>query len=190
MYFGSTIIITTIGAFLSFGSPAIMNIVMRNGWTGMAISIAAIMGTGILAQSIEYKPGFGPKQMAWIFHAATMGAMLAPMCFLGGQILTRAAWYTAGLVGGLSTLAVCAPSEKFLMMGGPLAMGLGVVIVSSLGTMFFPASTALGAGLYSVSLYGGLLLFSGFLLFDTQRIIAKAERYPTWGVAPYDPVNA
>lgn len=69
-------------------------------------------------------------------------------------------------------------------------MGLGVVIISSLGTMFFPASTALGAGLHSVSLYGGLLLFGGFLLYDTQRIIVKAERYPTFGVSPYDPINA
>ena len=36
---------------------------------------------------------------------------------------------------GLSTLAVCAPSEKFLNMGGPLAMGLGVVFMSSLGKL-------------------------------------------------------
>lgn len=80
------------------------------------------------------------------------------------------------------------------MMGGPLAMGLGVVFVSSLGTMFLPPTTALGAGLYSISLYGGLLLFSGFLLYDTQRIIAQAERYPTspgaYNVHPYDPINA
>ena len=36
---------------------------------------------------------------------------------------------------GLSSLAVCAPSEKFLNMGGPLAMGLGVVFMSSLGKL-------------------------------------------------------
>jgi hypothetical protein len=41
--------------------------------------------------------------------------------------------YTAGVVGGLSTVAVCAPSEKFLSIGGPLAIGLGVVFASSLG---------------------------------------------------------
>lgn len=64
------------------------------------------MGTGILAQSIEYKPGFGSKQMAWMLHASVMGAMLAPLCFLGGPVLIRAAWYTAGVVGGLSAVAV------------------------------------------------------------------------------------
>ena len=36
-------------------------------------------------------------------------------------------------VQGLSMLAMCAPSDKFLYMGGPLAMGLGVVFVSSIG---------------------------------------------------------
>ena len=43
--------------------------------------------------------------------------------------------YTAGVVGGLSTIAVCAPSEKFLNMGGPLAIGFGVVLASSLGIL-------------------------------------------------------
>lgn len=32
-------------------------------------------------------------------------------------------------------MAVCAPSDKFLTMGGPLAIGLGVVFASSLGKM-------------------------------------------------------
>lgn len=62
-----------------------------------------------------------------------MGAVIAPLTLLGGPLMIRAAWYTAGIVGGLSTVAMCAPSEKFLNMGGPLAVGLGVVFASSLG---------------------------------------------------------
>lgn len=99
------------------------------------------------------------------------------------------AWYTAGVVGGLSTIAVCAPSEKFLTMGGPLAMGLGVVFASSLAGMFLPPTTALGAGLASISLYGGLLLFSGFLLYDTQKIVKHAENTPLYGGHQFDPIN-
>lgn len=72
----------------------------------MFLSIAAIIGTGMVVQSIEYKEGFGPKQLAWLAHAGVMGAMIAPMCYLGGPILMRAAWYTLGVVGGLSTIAV------------------------------------------------------------------------------------
>lgn len=145
-----------------------------------------MIGSGMVAQSIPYSPGLGTKQLAWAAHAAILGAVVAPLCFVGGPILLRAAWYTAGVVGGLSTIAVCAPSEKFLTLGGPLAMGLGVVFASSLAGMFLPASTALGAGLYSISLYGGLLLFSGFLLYDTQKIIKRAE---TQTMTAFDPVN-
>ncbi|KAL3280654.1 hypothetical protein HHI36_003890 [Cryptolaemus montrouzieri] len=194
MYFGGSVMITAASALAAFRSPAIMNLVTRGGFMGLAISLGAMMGTGILCQSIPYSNGLGLKQLAWVLHTATMGAVLAPICFMGGPLLVRAAWYTAGVVGGLSTIAVCAPNDKFLYMGGPLAMGLGVVFVSSIGSMFFSPMSALGAGLYSVTLYGGLVLFSGFLLYDTQRIVAQAERYTTapemYGVRPYDPINA
>lgn len=125
-----------------------------------------------------------------LFFLYIKGAILAPLSIVGGPILIRAAWYTAGVVGGLSTVAVCAPSDRFLYMGGPLAIGLGFVFASSLASMFLPATTALGAGLYSISLYGGLLLFGGFLLYDTQRIVQSAENHPQYAARPYDPVNA
>merc|ERR1719445_786854 len=169
-----------------------MNLVSRGGLMAMGVSIAAMIGSSMVARSIPYTPGtVGTKQLAWLAHCAVIGAVIAPLCMLGGPILTRAAWYTAGMVGGLSTVAACAPSEKFLTMGGPLAMGFGVVLVSSLGTAFLPPTTALGAGLWSVALYGGLILFGGFILYDTQKILHRAEKHPhpSYGVALYDPVN-
>lgn len=47
-----------------------------------------------------------------------------------------------------------------------------------------------GAGLYSVALYGGLVLFAAFMLYDTQRLIKMAENYPNYAPVPYDPINA
>ncbi|VDN20448.1 unnamed protein product [Dibothriocephalus latus] len=144
---------------------------------------------------------FNTKHLAWLAYAVSLGGVLAPICFVGGPILTRAALYTGGIVGGLSAVAASAPSDRFLMWGGPLAMGLGVVFISSLGSMFLSPVGRLGAGLYAISLYGGLVLFSGFLLYDTQLVVRRAEQHPApfsyptkygvteMGVRPFDPIN-
>lgn len=152
--------------------------------------MAAVIVSSMVVHAIDYSPGFGPKQMAFVAHTAMIGAILAPLAFVGGPVLIRAALYTAGIAGGLSTIAACAPSEKFLNWGAPLAIGLGGVFAANIGALFLPPHTAIGAGLASIVVYGGLVLFSAFLLYDTQRIIKKAETHPQWSPKPYDPVNA
>lgn len=190
-YFGASIGITAATAGAVFRTPALLNVVASGGLISLGVSIVAMIGTGMVARSIPYEEGFGKKQLAWMAHCGVMGAVIAPICLLGGPILYRAAFYTAGMVGGLSTVAACAPSDKFLYMGGPLAMGFGVVFASSIASHFLPPTTALGAGVYSLALYGGLILFGGFILYDTQKIIHRAESHPNYGygVKPYDPIN-
>lgn len=54
--------------------------------------MALMIGSGMVVRGMDYQPGFGPKQLAWIVHTGIMGAVIAPMCFLGGPVLIRAAW--------------------------------------------------------------------------------------------------
>ena len=63
------------------------------------------------------------------------------------------------------------------------------VVTCTLGTWFLPASTALGAGMYSVAMYGGLVLFGMFILYDTQKIVRRAETHPVVAMEPFDPIN-
>ena len=56
--------------------------------------------------------------------------------------------------------------------------------------MFLPPTTVAGATLYSVAVYGGLALFSMFLLYDTKKVINRAEVVPMYGVQKYDPINS
>ena len=55
--------------------------------------------------------------------------------------------------------------------------------------MFLPPTTAIGAGLYSISMYGGLAIFSGLMLYDTQKVMKKAELTPYNAQPPFDPIN-
>lgn len=67
---------------------------------------------------------------------------------------------------------------------------MNVIVYSFPGSMFLPPTSAFGAGLYSVAVYGGLVLFGLFLLYDTQHVIKRAETIPYYGVIKYDPINA
>ncbi|XP_038599730.1 growth hormone-inducible transmembrane protein [Tachyglossus aculeatus] len=190
MYFAGSVGLTALSAVAVSRSPALMNLMMRGSWMAIGATFAAMIGAGMLVRSISYEQSPGPKHLAWMLHSGVMGAVVAPLTLLGGPLLIRAAWYTAGIVGGLSTVAMCAPSEKFLNMGAPLGVGLGLVLASSVGSMFLPPTSVVGAGLYSVAIYGGLVLFSMFLLYDTQKVIKRAEMQPMYGVERYDPINA
>lgn len=192
MYTAASVVSTVASAAMVLRSPAIMRAVSHQGFLALALTIGSLVLSSAIVQNMPYEEGFTAKHVAWLVHTGIVGAIFAPLYFMGGALVLRAGIYTAGIVGGLSTLAACAPSEKFLQMGGPLAIGFGVVFASSLATFFVPPTTVLGSGLHSMVLYGGLILFSMFLLYDTQKVIKKAETYPKYNMSghqAFDPIN-
>uniref|UniRef100_V5IBK0 Putative growth-hormone inducible transmembrane protein n=1 Tax=Ixodes ricinus TaxID=34613 RepID=V5IBK0_IXORI len=169
-----------------------LNLVMRNSWLAIGASFAAMIGSGMLVRSLPYERGLGAKQAAWMLHSSVMGALVAPLCLLGGphpwsgQPGTLLGWWPvfrrwprAPLLRSSST------------MGGPLAIGLGFVFASSLGSMFLPASTALGAGLYSISMVRGP---GPLRRLPPVRHAAHCQdgpkSTPPHALKPYDPINA
>jgi hypothetical protein len=90
-----------------------------------------------------------------------MGLTVSPICLLGGPLLMRAAIATGATVGSLSLVAYNTPDDTFLSLGGPLSLGLGILIGSSLAGMLIPAYAGVA---YNISLYGGLGLFSLYVV--------------------------
>lgn len=190
LYFAGSTAMTALSAVAVSRNPALMGLMMSGGWMAIGATFAAMIGVGMLARSISYEHSPVAKHLAWMLHAGVMGAVISPVTLIGGPLLIRAALSTAGIVGGLSLVAVCAPGEEFLSYGAPMGVAFGVIFASSVGALFLPPTSIFAPGLYSLSVYGGLLLFSFLLLYDTQKIIKRAETYPRYGVEKYDPINA
>ena len=81
----------------------------------MGVGFAAMIGTGMLVHGIPYKEGIGAKQLAWMAHCGVMGAVIAPITLLGGPILVRAAWYTAGVIGGNVLSLISSPGTQLVL---------------------------------------------------------------------------
>lgn len=132
-FFALSNVVTAATAISVFRHPTLFRYASRATIPAMLLGMAAVIGSGVVMRAIPYTDGVGLKHGAWLLHCSTLGFMLAPVCMLGGQVIQRAALYTLGIVGGLSAVAVSAPSDKFLYMGTPLAMGLGLVFAASIG---------------------------------------------------------
>jgi growth hormone-inducible transmembrane protein len=112
-----------------------------------------------------------------------MGLSLCGLAFYNPQILFRAGLYTLGLMGALSFTAMNAKEDKFLYIGGPLMAGLTILVLSSFVGMFLPARFVTTLSLIDAFwLYGGLAIFSGFVLYDTQKLMARAKINASRGV--------
>lgn len=126
------------------------------------------------------------KHIAWGIFNATMGMTLAPLGFLNQRIIAQAAAISLGLGGALTLTAFLAPDRRFLAWEGPLMAALTSISIASFVACFFPGS-AFAYGIDRVSLYGGLLIFSGLFMSSTQRLMEKAEKQSD---NEFDAINA
>lgn len=109
--------------------------------------------------------------------------------FVQPALLARAGLYTIAMMGSIAFVGATAKQEKYLYIGGPLLAGLCVVAVSGFAPLVLPA-TAARTLMWSekIWLYGGLAVFGGFTLYDTQKILHHA-RMAERGLVRKDVVN-
>ena len=104
-------------------------------------------------------------------------------------ILARAGLYTVAMMGSIAFVGATAKQEKYLYLGGPLLAGVAIVAVSGLAPLVLPV-TAARTLMWTerMWLYGGLAVFGGFTLYDTQKILHHA-RMANAGMVKKDVVN-
>jgi FtsH-binding integral membrane protein len=104
-----------------------------------------------------------------------MGVMLGPLLYValqfknGGQLIAIAAGGTGAIFFTLAGIAATTKRD-FSNLGKMLFVGLVVLVLASLANMFFQIP-ALSLTISAV----GVLIFSGFILYDINRIVQGGE---------------
>ncbi|KAL5533702.1 hypothetical protein ACEPAG_162 [Sanghuangporus baumii] len=186
-YMGGGLAIVAATARVMFRNGFAVRVMSANPWAVLGLSLVGGIGTML---GVFYTPPENSllKHTFWIGFNVCQAATLSPLFFFNPAILSRAALYTAGVIGSLAYVGATAKNETYLYMGGPLLAGLTVVALSSLAPLALPLGVRGLAVAEAISLYGGLAVFSGFILFDTQKILSHA-RAAEAGLVLRDPVR-
>jgi FtsH-binding integral membrane protein len=97
-----------------------------------------------------------------------LGPLLEHVIAIDPRIISTAFFATTLIFVCFSLAALWAEERSYLYLGGTLGSALSLMCVMGLVNLFFRSSM-----MYQLHLYGGLLVFCGFILYDTQLIIEK-----------------
>lgn len=136
-----------------------MRLLYSNRWIPLVALLVLGYGVRILAE----KPGIGV--IGYVIYTIFFGLLVAPAALLGPAGTTAmAALITASVFIGL-TIYVFVSKADLKWMGGFLFMGLFGMIGVGLAGMIFGFHVGVW---YSLA---GAMLFSGFILYDTSRLL-------------------
>jgi modulator of FtsH protease len=170
--FFAALLVACGGVYLGFTNPRIFAVPgLRWGLLIGTIGILLVMGFSKAARRVK------PWNYLLLFAVNLMvGLTLGPWIFMvdaagKGAVLTQAFVMTVGVFGALTAYAWFSRKD-FSFLGGFLVVGVIGLILATLVYMFIPGSTGLGFAIACA----GVLIYSGFILYDTSQII---HRYDT-----------
>eukprot|EP01087_Luapelamoeba_hula_P018331 TRINITY_DN5894_c0_g1_i1.p1 TRINITY_DN5894_c0_g1~~TRINITY_DN5894_c0_g1_i1.p1 ORF type:complete len:398 (+),score=39.49 TRINITY_DN5894_c0_g1_i1:79-1272(+) len=177
-YVASGIGLTAATATYLFRNGAAMRIMAVRPWVMVGASLVTTIGSMVAITALPQENTVG-RHVAFVIFNTAMAASLSPLGFMGGRLILNAMAGTGVMVSALSLVAASAPLGSLQSFEGPLGIGLGVVIASSIGQMLFPSAL-----LMNLVVYGGLAVFGGLMLTDTQRVMTNARDQEV-----YDPMS-
>lgn len=184
-YLAGGLSLTAAGAVALHRTGFSYRLMATNPWLVLGVGLVASIGGMIGAQSLPPGPG---KTACWLLFNASQAAVLSPLMFFNPALLARAGLYTAGVMGSICYVGATARDGQYLYLGGPLLAGVVVIALSSLAPMILPATAVRALAVTeALSLYGGLAVFGGFTLYDTQVILNHARMVQA-GVKRDDPL--
>jgi FtsH-binding integral membrane protein len=182
-YMASGLALSGIVAFALFSSPELAGLFFQVsprgavvGLNGLGwVAILAPLGLLLLTSFKGATMSVGAVQAIYWAVTALMGVSLSLLLFrYTGASVARTFFVTAASFGALSLYGY-ATKRDLSAMGKFLFMGLIGLILASLVNMFFPSGT-----MSFIISAAGVLIFSGLIAYDTQRIKEQyADAYGT-----------
>jgi modulator of FtsH protease len=167
LFFAATLFaIAGVGIALVF-TPLLMAVAYHP-FIALILMLGAVMG----AQAVRHVPGV--NLLALFGFTTLTGIVISPLVAIVSQnnpaSLLQAGVLTVGIFGGLTAYAFISKKD-FSFLRGMVVTGLIVIILAGVLNIFL-ASSAFSFAISTAA----LILFSGFVLYDTSNII---RRYPT-----------
>jgi len=112
-----------------------------------------LLGGAALCQGMTIGPlvEVGLDMDASLIFTALLSTSVVFACFTGAALLSR--------------------RRDYLFLGGVISSALSTLALLRLVSFF----TGGGAAMFQLELYGGLLIFLGYVLFDTQMVVERAS---------------
>lgn len=134
-------------------------------------SLGLILGIGFTPR--EYTTArLGMLYGFAVLQGLSLTPFLAHTAAMYPSVIPAALLATGGVFTGFTALSLVSRSRSMLSLGGPLFGCLLGMIGLNIASFFVPALSGMA---HSISLYGGLALFSAYVSYDTQLMIERAR---------------
>lgn len=140
-----------------------------------ALSLVTGIATICTALYFVTLPEHSPRRTSVFFAFAflegwTLGPLLDYAAMLDPFLPFVAFAATASIFACFSVASIFARRRSYLYLGGILSASLSALLCVAIANIFVQSAAA-----YTFQLYAGLLVFSGFVCYDSQKIIEKAH---------------
>jgi len=139
--------------------------------TKFSTSIASLISLG-LALSMQFSKSQLWKLLAFgLFNGMSLGGLVKLATLVNPAIVPMALGSTTMIFASFAAAATLSTRRSLLYLYGGLGSALSILSLTSFADLFLRSKT-----LFNFNLYGGLLMFMGYVMADSQLIIERADR--------------
>nr|XP_058956950.1 bax inhibitor 1-like [Pocillopora verrucosa] len=146
--------------------------VLKGGFLSAIASIGLLIALGLTPYDGKNQNKRMGILMGFAFCTGLgLGPLMDNVIQIDASIIPTAFFATTLIFVCFTLSALWAEERKFLYLGGTLMSCLSMLCFLSLANLFLGARF-----FFQIQLYGGLVLFCGFVLYDTQLIVHKHKQ--------------